>query len=94
VQDWRKLNPGYWKRRSKECDALQDFLFLLQCLAPTGRSPNASERALQDILNAYGLLLLGLMTKLPKSNKKEIIDETFRHLILAGQKARKSLIAK
>ena len=93
VQNWRKLNPGY-RKNSRHLDVLQDFFLKLQLLGPSDHNPNVGERALIDVLNSYCLLLLGLMTKLPKTNKKEIIDETFRSLILAGKKAREKLLEK
>lgn len=93
VKEWRSKNPGYWRRRSQKRDALQDFLLPLQVLLPTDRSPTASERALQDILNSYRLILIGLIDQLPHPTDKEVIEETYKRLILAGEKASASLRA-
>jgi len=86
VRMWRQMNPGYWRRHSRRRDALQDFLLPLQLLHPANRKPTASERALQDILNSYRLILIGIIAQLPNHTEKDINEETYLRLILAGEK--------
>ena len=78
VQEWRKRNPGYWKRkkRLKESslivDALQEMKSC-QTLTSKGSSINLIQLPLQDLISAKTLVFIGFDTHLNKNALQEII---------------------
>lgn len=85
VQEWRKANPGYWRRRSPDSEKpLQDPL-------PSQRALNQSDRdisgrsALQDICSLQLPLLLGLISHLTGNTLQDTIEESTRRIIDLGE---------
>lgn len=83
VQEWRKRNPGYWKRSRKAESTLQDLLI------PEGTDPQPltvmrSQGTLQDLLTEQGPVLVGLISQLIDSPLQEHIEETTRRLLSKG----------
>ena len=61
VQEWRKANPGYWRRKSKvRPNALQDPL-IAQQLDNIQDTTELATDALQDLLTDQPLVLIGLI---------------------------------
>jgi hypothetical protein len=84
VQQWRKENPGYWRRKSgKTVIALQETLNaqpaenMDTAVLPSG--------ALQDILSAQHIVLLGLIANFTGSALQDDIAITVRRLLRLGQ---------
>ncbi len=81
VQQWRKLNPGYWKRRkakktpSLSKDALQDTLSL-KMVTGKGFSSVLIQNALQDSLSPETLVIIGFDPQLNETALQDIIDIT------------------
>lgn len=85
VQQWRKANPGYWRRKPKSRkNALQDSL-------NSELSENNSDtikfehNALQDLLNAQPFVLIGLIANFTGSALQDDMDMTIRRLQQLGQ---------
>jgi hypothetical protein len=74
VQDWRSLNPGYWRKKTR----LGRYI-LRGKLAETVR-----EFALQDMIDAQFLLLAGLVSHLTGVALQDEIASEIRRLILLG----------
>jgi len=81
VQQWRKQNPGYWKRKNSKKTAsliegaLQETLSL-KTFAGKGFSNDLIQNALQDSLSAKALVIIGFDTQLNKTALQDIIDFT------------------
>jgi hypothetical protein len=81
VQEWRKRNPGYWKREkpSKKAslgeDALQDMTSS-QTVGGKGSSIDLIQIPLQDLISAKTFVFIGFDTHLNKIALQEIIDAT------------------
>jgi hypothetical protein len=64
VQQWRKANPGYWRRKPKTSgDALQDPLNR-QPVEKTVNNPDFAKHALQDLLTRQPSVLIGIIAQL------------------------------
>ena len=59
VQEWRKMNPGYWKK-TKSPDTLQDSI-LPQPAENKQDSTQFMDNALQDFLRAQPPVIIGLI---------------------------------
>jgi len=82
VQQWRRNNPGYWRKKSPEAvDALQDPLGenfdSNQTVAPSALS---AENALQEPLPTQDFVLLGLIAHLTGCALQDDIDHVVRRL--------------
>lgn len=84
VQEWRKVNPGYWRRppESRQ-DALQDHLKSksAESQVVAGRLPC---NALQDLLTEQLPVVVGLIAKLTGTALQDDIVNTTRHLQQLG----------
>ena len=83
VQQWRKRNPGYWRKARAAKNALQDSL--------TGKSkPNQQVAghspidALQDVLKAQHAVFVGLIAQLTGSALQDDIAKAARRLRQLG----------
>jgi hypothetical protein len=78
VRQWRKANPGYWKRAPPSRDPLQD-----DCRAQTAdEQPDTVDLtldALQDDSPSQVLVLLGLISHLTESALQEDMAGLVRH---------------
>jgi hypothetical protein len=84
VQQWRKEHPGYWRRKSeKPISALQETLN--EQPAENNMDADLSSGALQDILNAQHIVLLGLISNFTGSALQDDIAITVRRLLRLGQ---------
>jgi hypothetical protein len=85
VQEWRKANPGYWKRNhSKPSNALQEPLEL----QPTENNNNNSSFAniaLQDSLVVQPAVIIGLIAQITGSVLQDNIAETLQRMQQLGQ---------
>jgi hypothetical protein len=84
VQEWRKANPGYWRRKAQpEENALQDRLNS----QPTGNNTDTIKfktDALQDLLIDQPVVLLGLIANFTGSALQDDIVKTVRHMQKLG----------
>jgi len=86
VQQWRKANPGYWKRaksRSQQAQPTQD-----QPLNPETTSCNAPApdlRALQDLVLVDHPAFVGLLSMVTGSTLQEDIAAIGRNVLLQGR---------
>jgi hypothetical protein len=85
VQRWRKDHPGYWRGKSeKAISALQETLNR-QPSENTAERADLPSGALQDILNAQHIVLLGLISHFTGSALQDDISITVRRLLQLGQ---------
>jgi hypothetical protein len=82
VQEWRKKHPGYWRRKSK--DALQETLNP-QPMEIKGEGPQLISHALQDLLTAQPIVLLGLIANFTGTRLQDHIAISVRRLLQLGQ---------
>lgn len=83
VQEWRKQNPGYW-RRSKKPIALQDLLKIQPADNIDDKSQFASN-ALQDCLINQHPVIIGLISNFIGSALQDDIAETLFRMQQSGQ---------
>jgi hypothetical protein len=85
VQQWREVNPGYWRKKQKnKQDALQDPL-ISQPTENNDDNVQFEQDALQDFLIAQPLVLLGLIANFTGTALQDSIAITFRRLQKLGQ---------
>jgi len=83
VQEWRKRNPGYWRRSAKKRDALQDSL-TAQPSENKDDNPQNTGFALQDALIMQPAVLLGLIANITGNALQDDIVNTLRGLQQLG----------
>ena len=83
VREWRKKNPGYWKRPTPET-ALQDPLNL-QPLENKNNIGQIHAHALQDLLIAQPPVIIGLISNLIGSPLQDDIAQTLLAMQQSGQ---------
>lgn len=85
VQEWRRDNPGYWKRkRSNKAAALQDPL-TAQPSENTKDKDQSTNNALQDFLKQQPLVIIGLISKFVGSVLQDDIAKTLLCMQQSGQ---------
>lgn len=84
VQDWRKQNPGYWKRSRLQDHALQDRL-KAQPSEIHKDNANFKNIALQDLLNVQPAVIIGLISNLIGSPLQDDIAKTLSRMQQSGQ---------
>lgn len=78
VQEWRKDNPGYWRKRPIKQEPLQDHLFENIKEKQKDRAKLTNE-PLQDLLSRYPPVLVGLLAHLSGTLlQDDIVDTTLR----------------
>ena len=83
VREWRKKNPGYWKR-SKSKIALQDPL-ILEHTEKTGKNEQIRATALQDFLMAQPPVMIGLISNFIGSPLQDDIANALLAMQQSGQ---------
>jgi hypothetical protein len=84
VQQWREVNPGYWRKKQKnKQDALQDPL-ISQPTDNNDDNVQFAQDALQDFLIAQPPVLLGLIANFTGTALQDSIAMTFRRLQKLG----------
>ena len=85
VQEWRKANPGYWRRnREKPDHALQEPLEPQQT-ENNKNNGHFANSALQDFLNLQPAVFIGLISQITGSALQDDIEITLRHMQQLGQ---------
>lgn len=74
VQDWRKVHPGYWRRRAR----------VGQYLVRGRLAEMARQIALQDEIDTHFSLVVGLVSHLTKSALQDEIARELSRLMLLG----------
>jgi len=83
VQQWREVNPGYWRKKKNNKDALQDRL-ISQPTENNDDSVKFAHDALQDFLTAQPPVLLGLIAHFTGTALQDSIAMTFQRLQKLG----------
>ena len=84
VQEWRKNNPGYWKKRKFKQEPLQDHLSENDKEKQEDKSKLTNE-PLQDLLSNYPIVLVGLLANLSGSLLQDDIVQTGLRLQQLGR---------
>lgn len=88
VRAWRRAHPQYWKRSGAQAEhsgePLQDVL-LTQLVDLQKKTENFVDAALQDLLMAQPLVLLGLIAHLTHSTLQDDIAATGWQMLRLGQ---------
>lgn len=85
VQEWRKANPGYWKRIGKNRTLpLQDSCEP-QPLENKHNNGHFTNFALQDTLAAQHAVIIGLIAQITGTALQENIEDTLRQMQQLGQ---------
>ncbi|MBW2220659.1 MAG: hypothetical protein JRF40_14405 [Deltaproteobacteria bacterium] len=84
VQDWRRQNPGYWKQSSNKVIALQDPL-TTQLSENNKDNRELQNDALQDLLKAQPLVMIGLISNFIGSALQDDIADTLLRMQQSGQ---------
>jgi len=84
VQQWRKNNPGYWKRPKIKSEALQDHLFKNNEEKHKDKQ-KLTKTPLQDLLTGYPAVIVGLLAHLSGSPLQDDIVETGLRLQQLGR---------
>ncbi len=84
VQDWRKNHPGYWRRNPrKKIIALQEII-KQQPIENIIDTSNLDFGALQDVINAQPVVLLGLISNITGIALQENMAITIGRLLQLG----------
>lgn len=84
VQEWRRQNPGYWRKEQGREKPLQDHSTSETTEQQDGKALSP-DHALQDLLSAQPAVLLGLLANLTGSALQDHIVMTVRRLRQLGQ---------
>jgi hypothetical protein len=84
VQQWRKKNPGYWKKSKTKPKPLQDHL-LGNNEKKQEDKPKLTKTPLQDLLTSYHFVIIGLLAHLSGSPLQDDIVEIGLRLQQLGQ---------
>lgn len=85
VQEWRKDNPGYWKRNSKNGDiALKDTL-TVQTIENNTDNSQITKDTLQDFLMTQPPVIIGLIAHFTGSTLQENISEYILRMQKSGE---------
>ncbi len=83
VQEWRKHNPGYWRRKGTGADALQDHSNE-KIVGKQYVVKQLTKGALQDLLMTQHTVLVGLIAHLTGIALQDSIAKTTRSLQQLG----------
>jgi len=84
VREWRKQNPGYWRKRSIRAIALQETL-TAQLTDNKEDNREFAASALQDLLRAQQPVIIGLISNFIGSALQDDIAETLLRMQQSGQ---------
>ena len=84
VQEWRRKNPGYWQKEGLGEILLQDRL-KAKSSQKQEIEKDLPANALQDVLSAQPVVLLGLLSHITGSALQDDIATAARHMRQLGQ---------
>src|SRR5260370_23041086 len=85
VKDWRKANPGYWRKKKSSTQVpLQDF-FQAQVAHNEELIPRVASDALQDLFSMQPAVVVGLISMMTGSALQEDIVSTVHVLVRKGR---------
>ena len=85
VKDWRKANPGYWRKKKSSTQVpLQDF-FQAQVAHNEELIPRVTPDALQDLFSMQPAVVVGLISMMTGSALQEDIASTVQVLVRKGR---------
>ena len=85
VQQWRKANPGYWRRRAEIPDIALQETRKPQATDSEALTASLNDNALQDMNLSQPALIVGLIASLTGNTLQDTIEESYRRFINLGQ---------
>jgi hypothetical protein len=85
VRAWRAAHPGYWRRPGAQSTAALQEDSSAQPIESNEKSPTLAALALQDLLCAQPVVLIGLIANLIGTAQQEDIARTARRFQQLGQ---------
>jgi hypothetical protein len=85
VRAWRAAHPGYWRRPGRQSTSALQEDSLAQPIETHGKSPTLADIALQDLLRAQPVVLIGLIANLTGTALQEDIARTTRRFQQLGR---------
>jgi hypothetical protein len=84
VKAWRSRHPGYWRKRHRSSDALQD-VSTAQPVDPAAKPGTSARSPLQDVLSAQPAVLIGLIAHIVGTPLQDDIVRATGRLLRLGQ---------
>jgi hypothetical protein len=85
VKDWRKGNPGYWRKKNSSSQAALQEVFQAQVAHNKQLIPGVTSDALQDLFSMQPAVVVGLISMMTGSALQEDIASTVGVLVRKGR---------
>ena len=85
VKDWRKRNPGYWRKKNSSSQVPLQEVFQAQVAHNEEPSPKEAPDALQDLFSMQPAVVVGLISMMTGSALQEDIVSTVGVLVRKGR---------
>src|SRR5271157_3633292 len=85
VKDWRKANPGYWRKKKSSTQVPLQEVFQAQVAHNEEVNPRLTSDALQDLFSAQSPVVVGLISMMTGSALQEDIASTVQALVRKGR---------
>ena len=85
VQDWRKRNPGYWRKKRCSIQVPLQEVFQAQAAHNEGVIPKTVPDALQDLFSMQPAVIVGLISIMAGSTLQDDIVATAKELRRKGE---------
>src|SRR6516162_9450788 len=85
VKDWRKRNPGYWRKKNSSSQVPLQEVFQAQVAHNEEPSPKEAPNALQDLFSMEPAVVVGLISMMTGSALQEDIVSTVGVLVRKGR---------
>jgi hypothetical protein len=85
VKDWRKANPGYWRKKKSSTQVPLQDLFQAQVAHDEELTPRVTSDALQDLFSIQPAVVVGLISMMTGSALQEDIASTVGVLVRKGR---------
>jgi hypothetical protein len=85
VKDWRKRNPGYWRKKTSSTQGPLQEVFQTQMAQNEELIPKEAPGALQDLFSMQPAVVVGLISMMTGSALQEDIVSTVGVLVRKGR---------
>ena len=85
VKDWRKANPGYWRKKKSSTQVPLQEVFEAQMAQNEELIPGETPVALQDLFSIQPAVVVGLISMMTGTTLQEDIVSTVQVLVRKGQ---------
>ena len=85
VKDWRKANPGYWRKKKSSTQVPLQEVFQRQVAHNEELNPRVTPDALQDLFSMQPAMVVGLISMMTGTALQDDIAATVRVLVRKGR---------